>query len=94
MTLSINNSDRLALAKELDKHDPLAGYCSTFYQPGGKCYFDGNSLGLLNQQVEKAIINTLTIWKEKGIQGWVQKNSPWFTLAEEVSRAMQHSMGG
>jgi kynureninase len=76
----------LARAEALDAADPLRSFRERFYRPAGKIYLDGNSLGLAARDVEAAILGALEAWKSLGIDGWLQADPPWFTLAEELGR--------
>jgi kynureninase len=80
-------------AQSPDHQDPLAGVASQFYKQPGVIYLDGNSLGLLSQQAEAAVLNTLNDWKEYAIQGWTEGTHPWFQLTREVSALLAPLIG-
>ncbi len=80
-------------AQSLDHQDPLAGVAGQFYKQPGIIYLDGNSLGLLSQQAEAAVLNTLNDWKEYAIQGWTEGTHPWFHLSREVSALLAPLIG-
>ena len=75
----------LASAHQLDLADPLAHYREQFYLPGGRIYFDGNSLGLLCRAAERAVLETLQQWKELAIEGWTAAGPDWFHLTEQLA---------
>ena len=74
-----------ASAHQLDLSDPLAHYREQFYLPGGRIYFDGNSLGLLCHAAERAVLETLQQWKELAIEGWTAAEPDWFHLTEQLA---------
>jgi kynureninase len=71
-------------AEELDAADVLAPFREQFYVQPGQVYLDGNSLGLLSRDAEQGVLRVLAAWREMGIEGWTQGETPWFTLAEEL----------
>ena len=70
-------------AKRLDATDELASFRDDFYLGDG-IYLDGNSLGLLSRRAERTLSEALASWREQGIAGWTEGESPWFYLAEQV----------
>ena len=60
----------------LDDHDKLRDFRKRFYLPEGKIYMDGNSLGLLSRDAEKALLNALEDFKNLGIDGWMDGSPP------------------
>jgi kynureninase len=76
----------LDYARELDQKDPLAKFRDRFYIPEGTIYLDGNSLGLLSKEAERAVLELINTWKTYGIDGWTQGEHPWFYLAETLGR--------
>lgn len=77
----------------LDDHDSLKDFRERFYLPEGKIYMDGNSLGLLSREAEKALLNALEDFKVLGIDGWMDGSPPWFTLAEEIGKKQAALVG-
>lgn len=73
-----------AHARELDERDPLARFRGRFYVQPGTIYMDGNSLGLLSQDAEAAVLKTLGDWKNLGIDGWLKASPPWFYMGEQL----------
>lgn len=86
-------SPSLTIAKELDDSDSIAGFRDRFYRPGGKIYLDGNSLGLLSRDAERSLLGVLEKWKTGGIGGWLEGDSPWFTMAEALSARVAKLVG-
>ncbi|OGX79289.1 kynureninase [Exiguobacterium sp. SH31] len=72
-------------AETRDASDPLAHYRGEFYLPQDGIYMDGNSLGLLSKRAEKTLLESLSDWKELGIDGWMSGRHPWFNLSEELA---------
>ncbi len=69
-------------ARRLDWTDPLKDFRKRFHIPRGAIYLDGNSLGLLSRDSERALGKALSSWRGQGIKGWLEGDPPWFTLAE------------
>lgn len=80
-------------ARRLDKSDPMRGFRRRFYLPHGTIYLDGNSLGLLSKDAERALENALAAWRGKGVRGWLEANPPWFYLAEETGARCARFVG-
>lgn len=68
-----------------DRQDPLARFKEEFYVAQGTVYMDGNSLGLMSKRAEAALMALMDSWKRFGIEGWMEGEHPWFTLAESLS---------
>ena len=84
-TMSISEFDTSEeFANALDSKDSLARFRSRFYTPKHGIYVDGNSLGLLSNDSENAVLRILDEWKTLGIRGWLEAKHPWFYLAEEL----------
>lgn len=83
----------LERAKQLDQEDELNKYREQFYIEPTTIYFDGNSLGLMSKNAEKAMLNMMTSWKEYGIDGWTSGDHPWFTLSEKLGAMSAHLVG-
>jgi kynureninase len=80
-------------AETLDQRDELASFRGRFYAKPGQLYFDGNSLGLLSRDAERAVHQVMESWRELGIEAWTRADPPWFSLAEELG-ALTASMVG
>ncbi len=80
-------------AQRLDAEDALSGYRRRFYLPDGAIYMDGNSLGLLSREAETAVLRLLDSWKRLGVEGWLQADPCWFTLAEELGKGLASLIG-
>lgn len=93
MTSSISRAGGLEVARQLDRHDPLASLRESFCVPHGTIYMDGNSLGLLSLPAQAAAIEALAQWREQAIGGWLEADPPWFTLGEELGRQMAPLVG-
>lgn len=83
----------LKLAHQLDDSDSLAEFRERFYRPEGQIYLDGNSLGLLSRDAERTLLSVLEKWKTGGIGGWLEGDSPWFTMAEELAARVAKLVG-
>ena len=66
-----------AHARSLDAADPLARFSERFYIPPDASYLDGNSLGLLSRDAERAVLDALDAWKTHAINGWLAADPPW-----------------
>lgn len=82
-----------ALAQELDNSDSLGQFRDRFYSPEGRIYLDGNSLGLLSRDAERTLLGVLKQWKTGGIAGWLDGDSPWFTMAEALAERVARLIG-
>jgi len=80
-------------AQQLDAADPLAKLRERFFIPNGQIYLDGNSLGLLSRDAERSLHQVLEKWKTGGIGGWLEGDSPWFTMAEALSARVAKLVG-
>ncbi len=81
------------VAEQLDAADPLAKFRQRFFVPEGQIYLDGNSLGLLSRDAERTLLQVLQVWKQGGIGGWLDGDSPWFTMAETLSARVAKLIG-
>jgi kynureninase len=81
------------MAKQLDRSDPLGKFRSRFYLPERQIYLDGNSLGLLSRDAEQSLLGILNKWKSAGIGGWLDGDSPWFTMAETLAARVAKLVG-
>jgi len=81
------------LARELDAADSLGRFREQFYIPEGKIYLDGNSLGLLSRGAERTLLSVLDKWRSGGIGGWLEGDSPWFTMAETLAARVAKLVG-
>ncbi len=87
------NESLLEEAEELDERDTLARFRGRFYLPLNMIYLDGNSLGPLCFEAERAILAAVTAWKTQLIEGWTGGSSPWFTLAERLGGRVAALLG-
>jgi kynureninase len=83
----------LAYAIKLDEKDHLARFREEFYVKPGSIYMDGNSLGLLSKRAERTLLSSLNDWKEHGIDGWTDGESPWFYMAETLGENIAPIIG-
>lgn len=81
------------LAAELEAADSLGKFREQFYIPEGQIYLDGNSLGLLSRAAERTLLDVLEKWRTGGIGGWLEGDSPWFTLAESLAERVAKLIG-
>jgi kynureninase len=80
-------------ARALDAADPLARFRERFHLLPGRIYLDGNSLGLLSHEAEAETLKALAEWKALGIDGWLDADSPWFTIGEELGALLAPLVG-
>lgn len=83
----------LEYAKQLDQEDILYKFREEFYIKPNSFYMDGNSLGLLSKRAERTLLESLTDWKEHGIDGWTKGKHPWFFLSEKLGEMMAPLVG-
>jgi len=80
-------------ARELDRADPLARFYGRFHHPHGTLYFDGNSLGLLSHDAERALLHALEEWKTLGVRGWHAAKPPWISYGERLGARVAALIG-
>ena len=80
-------------AQQLDAADALAKFRGRFFIPDGQIYLDGNSLGLLSRDAERSLLAVLEKWKTGGIGGWLEGDTPWFTMAESLAARVARLVG-
>lgn len=80
-------------AVELDAADPLRDFRDRFYLRPETIYLDGNSLGLLSHDAERAVLEALGAWRDRGIDGWTLGDRPWFWTGEHLG-ALQAGLVG
>lgn len=90
----MSERDAAEWAREMDAADELAGFRERFYQLAGTIYMDGNSLGLMSKDAEQEVLKALDQWKHLGINGWLDAQTPWFYLAEELGKRAAALVGG
>lgn len=56
-------------------------------------YLDGNSLGLLTDEAERAVLRTLAEWRALAIHGWTEGEHPWLFLAERTGAQLARLIG-
>jgi len=80
-------------AFRLDAEDPLAGYRDRFYLPRDSMYMDGNSLGLMSVDAERALLRVMGEWRTLGIKGWGGAEIPWIRYAERLGELQAPLVG-
>ncbi len=85
--------DLRAFALHCDSIDVLAEFRNRFYLPSETIYLDGNSLGLLAKDAERAVFRVMQDWRERAIGGWTEAQPAWFTLAEDLGAQMAALVG-
>ena len=78
----------------LDSDDPLNPFRKRFCIPENTIYLDGNSLGLLSDESEIALLRVLDEWKTLGIRGWLEAEHAWFYFAERLGEMASKLVGG
>lgn len=79
-------------AAQLDRDDSLAQYEERFFLPEG-LYLDGNSLGALSVESERALERVLEEWREVGIRGWTDADPAWFRYGERLGDRLAPLVG-
>ncbi|MHA1125954.1 MAG: kynureninase [Candidatus Heimdallarchaeota archaeon] len=80
-------------AKDYDAKDSLAKYRDQFFIQEDKIYMDGNSLGLLSKESEKAMLRVINEWKTIAIGGWLEPEQPWFYFSEKLGEKVSSIVG-
>ncbi len=85
-------------AQSLDQADPLASFRDRFWVPKNAdqtdtVYFVGNSLGLQPKNVSELIQEELQKWRELGVRGHFESESPWMPYHEMLAPTMAQIVG-
>jgi kynureninase len=80
-------------ARQLDSRDLLARFRKRFYRPSGQIYLGGNSLGLLSRDAEQTLLRVLNEWKTRAIGGWLEGESPWFSMLDALAARVAKLVG-
>jgi kynureninase len=87
----------LAIAKQLDAQDELAHFKQQFHFPKHNnqpvIYFCGNSLGLQPVNVEAAVLQELSDWKNLAISGFSKAKNPWLVYQEYLKPSLANIVG-
>jgi kynureninase len=81
-----------AYAERRDRDDPLSWCRERFAIPDG-IYLDGNSLGPLSADAERALVDAIEEWRELGIGGWTDAEPPWFRYGERLGDRLAPLVG-
>lgn len=100
MSLSNKSEFRNSIdfAKDCDEKDKLKFYRDKFYFPktkngSKKVYLCGNSLGLQPSDTETYVNQVLSDWKEFGVEGHTDAESPWLPYHEFLAEPMAKIVG-
>ena len=75
--------NRLEIAQERDRKDPLAHFKTAFFHPENEIYLDGNSLGKLPLKAEENVSMLMQEqWGENLIRSW---NDHWIDLPKRIA---------
>lgn len=82
----------------MDAEDPLRSYREQFYFPADeqgqpKIYFCGNSLGLQPKKATHYLDQTLTKWRQMGVEGHFSPDEPWVEFHKLLKPALAHIIG-
>ncbi|MFC4232804.1 kynureninase [Parasediminibacterium paludis] len=92
-----NFDTSLFTAKQLDEQDILAPFKRQFHFPKHQdtdvIYFCGNSLGLQPKNVEAAVLQELSDWKNLAISGFAKAQNPWLTYQEYLKPTLANIVG-
>ncbi len=85
-------------ARELDRQDPLRDFREQFWIPrkadgSEQLYFCGNSLGLQPKAVKAAVLEELTVWQERAVEGHFKGERPWLSYNDLLRRPMAELIG-
>jgi len=82
-----------AAAERRDAADPLSGFSDRFHVPDDGLYMDGNSLGPLSTDAERTLDRVVEEWRDLGIEGWTEGETPWFRYAERLGDRLAPLLG-
>ena len=95
--MNMNFKATASFAEAKDAADELKHFKSCFHFPksGDKdaIYFCGNSLGLQPKNVEAAILQELSDWKNLGIGGFLKAKNPWMYYQEYFKPSLAKIVG-
>jgi kynureninase len=80
-------------ARERDEKDCLRSFRDRFYLLDNEIYMDGNSLGLMSKDAERAVHRVMEEWKKLGINCWTKASTPLFYYPEELAKKMAPLVG-
>lgn len=89
--MSVFSSTREA-AVTRDDDDPLAGFRNRFDVPSDH-YMDGNSLGPVSADAERTLNRVVDEWRECGVEGWTDAETPWWEYAEYLGERLAPYVG-
>ncbi len=79
-------------ARERDREDPLAAFADRFSVPDD-LYMDGNSLGAISADAERALQRAVEQWRDLGIRGWTEADPPWWHYGERLGDRLAPFLG-
>jgi len=79
-------------ARERDDADPLTDFRERF-DVADDYYVDGNSLGPLSEDAERALDRVVEEWRTLGIRGWTDGDPPWFGFGEHLGDRLAPLVG-
>ena len=87
-----------ALAKALDRDDPLRGFRDEFHLPLGAdgaplVYLVGNSLGLMPKAARGLVDQELDDWARLAVEGHLEARTPWYNYHEQFRDAAARVVG-
>lgn len=96
--LSPPMTDHLEHAQSLDKDDPLREFRDRFWIPvrddgSEQIYLCGNSLGLQPRKLAAAVMDELTAWQKRGVEGHFHGDPPWINYHELLREPMAELVG-
>ncbi|MFB6206491.1 MAG: kynureninase [Haloglomus sp.] len=78
-------------ARARDEHGLAAEFGDRFDAPG--IYLDGNSLGPVSTDAERALDRAVDQWRELAIDGWTDADPEWFTYGERLGDRLAPLVG-
>lgn len=80
-------------AEARDASDPLSAFSDRFQLPEDEYYMDGNSLGPLSTDAQRAVEAVLQEWQSLAIRGWEDAEPPWFHYGERLGNRIAALLG-
>lgn len=98
MTLSHDFATDESCARQLDAHDPLAGYRDQFRIPQRAdgtdlVYLLGNSLGLQPKRASALLDQELDAWASRGVDAYFEGPRPWYSYQETLRLSAARLVG-
>ncbi|MCX2744383.1 kynureninase [Mangrovivirga sp. M17] len=93
----MNYEATLEFAQKMDREDALSRFRDEYYIPKvngqSSIYFCGNSLGLQPKRTEKYLEHEMKQWREMGVEGHFEGDTPWYESHARSKPALSKILG-